>query len=96
MFIWGFLIGTGIIWGLSALLVTPIARALTGPGGAATDDRIDTGYFILVDVLILGITGFIMGTLWGWYFIGIAWRARFWPGVIAFIVSSIIGCVMRG
>jgi hypothetical protein len=94
MIIWGILIGTGIVWALSALLVIPIAKALTGSRNIETDAEIDTGYFILVDVLVLGIAGFLIGLLLGWFFIGISWQAKSWPGTIAFIVSSLIGSAM--
>ena len=113
MDILGFLIGTGIVWGLSALLVIPIARALTRrnskrsqssveAGDSATAvsqaqvEEIDTGYFILADVMVLGIAGLLLGLVLGWFFIGITWHARNWPGLIAFIVASLVGSALRG
>jgi hypothetical protein len=53
------------------------------------------GYYILADVLVSGVAGFLLGLISGYYFIGISWRARDWPGMIAFIVASVIGSVLR-
>ena len=106
------LIGTGIVWGLSALLVIPIASALTRRkskrpqlsidggqsatiGGEATGAEIDTGYYILADVMVLGVAGLMLGFIFGWFFIGITWHAKNWPGLIAFIVASLIGSAVH-
>lgn len=51
--------------------------------------------YILADVIVLGIAGFLIGTALGSPFIGISFEARGWPGMIAFIVSSGIGAAMR-
>jgi hypothetical protein len=108
-----FVIGTGIVWGLSALLVIPIARALTrrkarqlrlsiGAAESATvasesqADEIDTGYYIMADVMVLGIAGLLLGLVFGWFFIGITWHAKSWPGLIAFIVASLVGFAIHG
>jgi len=113
MDILGFFIGTGIVWGLSALLVIPIAKALTRrnskrsqlsveAGDSATAvtqaeiEEIDTGYYILADVMVLGVAGLLIGLVVGWFFIGITWQARNWPGLIAFIVASVVGSALRG
>ena len=59
-------------------------------------DLIPTGYYILADVIVLGIAGVIIGLVTGSYFIGISWRAKDWPGMIAFIVASFIGSALHG
>lgn len=112
MSIWGFVIGTGIIWLLSALFVEPLARALTrrskglqsaldGESGTAltsesATEEISLGSFILADVMVLALAGLLLGLVLGWVFIGITWHARNWPGLIGFIVASIIGSAIHG
>lgn len=57
-------------------------------------DLVPTGYFIVADVLVLGIAGFLIGLISGYYFIGISTKAKHWPGMIAFIVASMIGATI--
>lgn len=57
-------------------------------------DLIPTGYFIVSDVLVLGIAGFLIGLVSGYYFIGISTKAKHWPGMIAFIIMSIVGATI--
>ena len=52
--------------------------------------------YILIDLIVLSTAGFLMGLLVGWYFIGISWRARDWPGLIAFIGLSFLGSFLHG
>lgn len=102
----GILIGTAILWGLTAIFVVPltewlVARRLREPGYAHLDaENLDerslkelqslvNRYFILADVLVLGIAGLLAGLL-GFWFIGISFEARGWPGMITFILTSII------
>ena len=102
----GILIGTAILWGLTAIFVMPLTdwlvrRRLKEPVYAHLRgenleesaqkelESMATQYFVLADVLVLGIAGVIAGLL-GYWFIGIALKARFWPGMIAFILTSII------
>jgi hypothetical protein len=111
MSILGILIGTGIVWGLTALLVVPLAKALTlhkhhwthppvgvGENGrtVTAEEEIDTGYFILADVIVLSVAGLVIGWAVGWFFIGITWHAKNWPGLIAFIIASLIGSALHG
>jgi hypothetical protein len=112
MSILNIIIGTGIIWALTSLIVMPIARLLTNSRARAlahsqvdaqgalvttqVKQEISIGYFILVDVLVLGIAGLIAGLAWGWFFIGIAWKAKSWPGMIAFMAASFIGATIHG
>ena len=51
--------------------------------------------YILVDTLALGTAGFLMGAILGWFFVGISFEARGWPGMIAFIVMSFVGASMK-
>jgi hypothetical protein len=55
---------------------------------------IPTSYYILADVLVLGLAGLLLGLFTGSYFIGFSWRAKDWPGMIAFVVASLIGSAM--
>lgn len=105
------IVGTAILWLLNGLIVVPLAgywtrRTLGLPVNVSTNDenlteedkaRINSTFtrnYILADVLILGTAGFIGGLL-GYYFIGISFEAKGWPGMIAFIVSSFTGLIVR-
>ena len=106
------LVGTLILWGLTALVVQPLAnhwlkRRLQEPAYAhlnsteELDERakqelasLATRYFVLADVLVLGIAGFILGLASGAPCIGFAWDRKFWPGMIALIAASFIGAVL--
>ena len=101
------LIGTGILWLLTALIVDPVAKALSKASrneqqnlgeqvreGVKPMPEIDTGYYILVDVIVLGIVGFLLGRISGWFFIGVSFNPKGWPGMIAFIAGSLLGTVL--
>ncbi len=103
-----FILATGIVWILSALIVNPIAKALTESKKQKVESlngqvsqretsaiEVDTGYYILTDVTVLGIAGFLIGLLSGWFFIGISFKAKGWPGMIAFIIGSFLGSSLR-
>jgi uncharacterized phage infection (PIP) family protein YhgE len=108
----GILIGTGTLWVLSLLIVNPLTKYLTKrklafqyvdgylpPDEQELSKKINGMYtrnYILVDMIILSIVGFLMGLLVGWFFIGISWRARDWPGLIAFIGLSFLGSFLHG
>jgi len=102
----GILIGTGILWAITAIFIMPLTgwlvkNRLREPVYAHLNrenldesakkelESMHSKYFILADVLVLGIAGFIAGLL-GYWFIGIAWKARYWPGMIAFMLTSAI------
>lgn len=57
-------------------------------------DRVFSRYYITIDVIVLGLIGFLAGLLLGFYFIGISFDKKGWPGMAAFIVLSIIGSGM--
>ena len=52
---------------------------------------IPTRSYILADMLVMCVAGFLLGLISGSFFIGISWKARDWPGMIAFIIASVIG-----
>jgi zinc transporter ZupT len=52
--------------------------------------RVATGYYILWDVLVLGVAGFVGGLL-GFWFLGISLEAKGWPGMLAFVGASFLG-----
>ena len=108
----GILIGTAVLWGLGLLVVNPIAKYFTnqtiaqeyagGMGGsdqAAISSRVNslfTRNYIITDVIVLSVAGFLMGILAGWFFIGISWNWRSWPGLIAFIGLNVLGSTIHG
>jgi hypothetical protein len=105
------IIGTAILWGLKALFVNPLSafllkRKLEEPAYAhlqstePTEDKretlkgLATKYYILADLFVLGAAGFV-GGLMGYYFIGVSFEAKSWPGMIAFIAASFLGLGFR-
>jgi hypothetical protein len=54
-------------------------------------EEIPNKYYIIADVLVLGVAGFLLGFISGYYFIGISLKARDWPGMIVFIIASLLG-----
>lgn len=102
----GIVIGTAILWILSAAFVTPLAtyflkRKLQQPAYAHLQgesvseadqsqlQRLATRTCILADVLVLGTAGIIAGLL-GFWFVGISFNAKGWPGMLAFIIPSVL------
>ena len=80
-----------------ALPVDPDAPQAAVPAAPAkTESVIPTGYYILADVLVLGVAGILLGAITGWYFIGFSLKPRDWPGMIVFIVSSLVGSFIHG
>ena len=55
---------------------------------------LQSGCFIVVDVIVLALAGLALG-LMGFWFIGFARKANAWPGVLAFIAASFIGLTLR-
>lgn len=74
----------------------PQSEEVAGEGEEKKEEveAIPTGYYILADVLVLGVAGFLLGLVSGYYFIGISLRARDWPGMIVFIIASVIGSAL--
>ncbi len=53
--------------------------------------KIPTGIYIFSDILVMGISGFLIGFVTKSFFIGFSLRAIDWPGMIVFILSSLLG-----
>jgi len=113
----GIVIGTGILWFLTAVLVNPLANYWTKkrlkdnnlpiPKDAKEMENLDDEMkkkiqsifnrnYILADVLVLGISGFLLGILSGYFFVGISFEGKSWPGMLVFIISSITGSILHG
>lgn len=103
----GILIGTAILWILSLVLVQPltsvsVSRRMAAEGVTEASfeilpetkkrywEGVATRHYILWDVIVLGTAGLIMGLL-GYYFIGISFQVKGWPGMLAFIGASFLG-----
>jgi hypothetical protein len=69
----------------------PLSEGAVAPQGTGKKMEIPAGYYILVDVAVMSVAGFLIGLITGYYFIGISLRARDWPGMLAFIAASFIG-----
>ncbi len=112
----GWVIGTGTLWVLNAILVAPLASAIArksllkqGLPFSFNEEtmkeldeetksrvhRIVTRSYILVDILILGGVGFLAGVLFGVYFIGFSLKREGWPGMMMFILSSLLGATLH-
>jgi len=102
------LIGTAVLWGLTALVVMPLAQLLArqrqvGAAQSAEDSgvseaagSIPTDCFILADVLVLSAVGFLFGAASGYFFVGLALSWKHWPGMICFILCSLLGAALHG
>jgi hypothetical protein len=69
----------------------PQSEEVASAGENKEVEAIPAGYYILADALVLGVAGFLLGLITGYYFIGISWKAKDWPGMIAFVVASLVG-----
>ncbi|HID62360.1 MAG TPA: hypothetical protein EYP49_06420 [Anaerolineae bacterium] len=104
----GILIGTGILWGLTVLVVLPVARLIQRHWLAAafsvtsqkqSDDGVKALFggsisptaFMIADVIVLGVAGFLLGLTTGWWFLGLAFQRYHWPGLLAFVGASWLG-----
>ena len=56
---------------------------------------IPTGAYIIADVIVLGISGLLLGLFTGSFFIGFSWKVRDWPGMIVFIIASLLGSAIH-
>lgn len=76
----------------------PLEPGMEAPAASpvATADEIPTGAYILADVIVLGIAGMLLGIFTGSYFIGFSWKGRDWPGMIVFILASLMGSAIHG
>jgi hypothetical protein len=106
-FFTGIFIGTGIIWFSILVIINPLSKYLTkrkwayqavngyqvplGQEVTQVVDKASNRNYIIVGVLTFAIIGFIVGRTTGWYFIGISWKPKDWPGMLAFIGFSLLG-----
>lgn len=60
------------------------------------EEQVPTGFYILADVIVLGIAGGLLGMFTGYYFIGFALKPRDWPGMMVFILASLVGSLLHG
>jgi hypothetical protein len=103
----GFVIGTGLVWFTLFVIITPLSKYVTkrrlanqtingfqfqiGQGVTQVVDKLATRDYILVGVVTFALIGFTVGRTTGMYFIGISWRPKDWPGMLAFIGFSLLG-----
>ena len=103
----GFIIGTGVVWFTIFVIITPIAKYVTkrrlayqtangfqfqlGQEIPQVVDKLATRDYMVVGVLTFALIGFVVGRTTGMYFIGISWRPKDWPGMLAFIGFSLLG-----
>jgi hypothetical protein len=108
----GIILGTVVLWVLSAVLVVPlanlgVARRMAAAGVASrpfaelSDAEKAEWRRVATQQYILWDTlvlgvAGLIGGLLGYYFIGISTQAKGWPGMLAFIAASFLGLGMRG
>jgi hypothetical protein len=104
----GLLVGTAMVWGLTALVVAPLARLLgrkVAIEAAGADSMVDamgseegvpTAAFIAAHVLVLGIAGLVLGWTTGSWLVGVAFKRSSWPGLISLMAASALGCCLHG
>ncbi|MDP2949747.1 MAG: hypothetical protein Q8P22_09460 [Chloroflexota bacterium] len=105
------LIGTAIVWGVTALVVIPLAQLLArrrqvaaasaaghslGESEAAQgESSIPTDCFIMADVLVLSVAGLLIGLASGYFLLGFAWSWKHWPGILCLITLSALGAALH-
>ncbi len=95
------IIGTAFLWIVTYICVNPVARHIAThrlrkirepPYERKVDQQsISDRYFMFSGALIFTILGFLVGLLFGTYFIGLSWKKRHLPGVVALILASLAG-----
>jgi hypothetical protein len=106
----GLLIGTGILWVLNAVAVVPITghlvrQKLLQPAYSGIDGETAANQpelaslagrtYMMVDTIVLGTAGLLMGLFLGWFFLGFCGNLKGWPGLLAFMAMSFIGASVR-
>lgn len=108
----GILIGTALLWIANVLVVLPFARFLQqrmalAPASAGLDGEmpgdadqqelgeLDVRSYVLADVLVLGLAGLCAG-LAGFWFVGVAFEAKGWPGMLTLIGACFLGLALAG
>ena len=102
-----FVIGTGLVWFTIFVIITPLSKYVTkkrlanqtingfqfqlGQEVTQVVDKLAPRDYILVGVVTFALIGFIVGRTTGMFFIGISWRRKDWPGMLAFIGFSLLG-----
>jgi hypothetical protein len=105
------LVGTLILWGVTALVVTPLAQFLASRGRVAAMSALDhcdgegetteaetsmpTHCFIAADVLVLSAVGLLVGLISGYFLVGFAWSWVRWPGILCLIIFSVLGASLH-
>lgn len=59
-------------------------------------ESIPIRYYSFFGTLIFSIIGFLMGVLFGMFFIGISWQGKDIPGVLSLVVASVSGAMLVG
>jgi hypothetical protein len=98
--IMNFVVGTGVLYAVTYLLVVPITRALSRGAQPTPDrqadviDQLPTGLFMAVSAVLLAIIGLAFG-LAGYDIIGISKKGKMWPGLIVMMLCCIVGAVFH-
>ncbi len=104
MDILSWIIGTAFLWGTVFVLVNPATKYLakirlksrspnvtSGKKSNIDEKSIPARYFMFSGALIFSLLGFLIGSLFGTYFIGISWEKKHLPGMATLVLSSLGG-----
>lgn len=108
----GILIGTAVLWLLTAVLVAPLTNwsvkrrmALAAVGEASLDDLPPdekahweglATRHYILWDVVVLTLAGLVGGLLGFWFVGVSLNAKGWPGMIAFIATSFLTSALVG
>jgi len=107
----GIILGTALIWLTTLAIVNPatkyfVKRKLAYQAADVYNIQMEqetpqisnksyTRIYVATSVVVFAVVGFLVGRTTGFYFIGLSWRWRDWPGLIAFIGFSLLGSYLH-
>jgi hypothetical protein len=108
MDILSWIIGTAFLWGTVYVLVNPATRYFAksrlrsrsptvthGKKNEIDAKSIPARYFMFSGALIFTLLGFLIGSIFGIYFIGLSWEKKHLPSVATLILSSLGGSFLN-
>jgi len=95
------ILGTIFLWVVNFICVNPLAVYIAtyrlmrtrAPvyGQKIEPESIPDRYFMFSGALVFTVLGFLIGSVFGTYFIGLSWEKKYLPGVATLILASLAG-----